>query len=78
MIAIVVLAICLWLIMLFILKKAGRKVYFFVVNPWDYIAFIRIITKEKSVINKVRYLLILFLQIVLVVIYIFCLVKNRF
>ena len=77
MIVVIVLAIYLWLTMLFILKKAGRKVYFFVANPADYIAFVRIIIREKSVISKVKYLLILFLQIVLVVLFIW-LIKNRF
>ncbi len=77
MIVIVVLGIYFWLIMLFILKKTGRKVYFFIANPMDYAAFIRIIIREKSVINKVKYLLLLLFQIFLFVLFVW-LIKSRF
>ncbi len=73
----VVMGLYLWLIMLFILKRAGRKVYFYFANPMDYLAFIRIILREKSVLNKLKYLLLLFFQIVLIVLFIW-LIKSRF
>lgn len=77
LIVIVALGIFSWLIMLFILKNAGRKVYFFLANPLDYLAFIRIIIREKSVLNKLKYVLLLFFQIVLIVLFVW-LIKSRF
>ena len=76
-IVVVLLLLYLWLTMLIILKRKGRKVYFFIANPSDYIAFIRIIIREKLVISKIIYLLILLLQIGLGVIFIW-LIKSTF
>ncbi len=76
-ISVIVLSLYLWLVMLYILSKNGRKVYYFIANPLDYIAFIRIIIREKSVINKIRYSLILLLQLVLFILFVW-LIKSRF
>jgi len=75
--SVIVLGLYLWLVMLFILKNAGRKVCFIIANPMDYLAFIRIIIREKSVINKIKYSLILLLQLVLFILFVW-LIKSRF
>jgi len=76
-ISVIVLSLYFWLVMLYILSKNGRKVYYFIANPMDYLAFIRIIIREKSVINKIKYSLILLLQLVLFILFVW-LIKSRF
>lgn len=60
----------LWLIMLSILSKRGISVNYFIINPYDYYKFWMVIKNEDSKYRKIKYKIIFWSQITIIVIYI--------
>jgi hypothetical protein len=58
-------ALVLWITMLIILSTKNDRVNYFVVNPYDYVIFYRVIKAEKNKLRKVIYLCIFLFQIFL-------------
>jgi len=62
-------SIVLWLSMMIIMNNKGISVNFFIVRPKDYFKFWELIKHEKIKPKKIKYSLILWIQIALMLIY---------
>jgi hypothetical protein len=69
---IAVLGFVLWLIMLSILRRKGIAVNYFIVSPFDYYKFWNLIRIETRKRYSILYLIIFWLQVLLIVFSMVC------